>query len=285
MKTSARPAVLITGASTGIGEATAHFLAARNFRVYAGVRREEDGERLLEKSPSSDLEPVILDVTDPDHIQRTAARLEQELGEDGLWGLFNNAGIAVAGPTEYIAVDQLRQQFEVNVIGLIAVTQSLLPLLRKAGGRIVNMSSISGRIPAAFMGPYSASKHAVEAFSDALTSELAPWGIRVSVLEPGAVQTPIWSKYDHDAESLQASLPSQGQRDYGEAIAQSRQWAAELDARGATPETVAKAVHHALSAKRPRSRYPIGKGVGTAILMKRLLPGRLFGWVLQRIGP
>jgi NAD(P)-dependent dehydrogenase (short-subunit alcohol dehydrogenase family) len=173
-------AVLVTGASTGIGEACALRLAARGIRVFAGVRSESDGASLRQRA-SDGLTPVLIDVTVPDAIALARGTVADLVGPEGLAGLVNNAGV----------VDEVRKEFDVNVFGAIAVTQAFLPLLRGGRGRIVNMSSISGRIALPFAGPYAASKFALEAISDSWRVELRPWGIRVAIVEPGEVDTPI----------------------------------------------------------------------------------------------
>src|SRR5579862_2288927 len=187
MNTNPR-AVLITGASTGIGAACALYLDARGFRVFAGVRNPADGEALRARS-SSRLAPVLLDVTNSDSLRDAAAVINETVSETGLHGLVNNAGIAVGGPLEVLPLDDLRRQFEVNVVGQLAVTQAMLPLLRKARGRIVNMGSIVGRAPVPLVGAYSMSKAAVAAMTTALRLELDLWGIDVSLIEPGAIAT------------------------------------------------------------------------------------------------
>src|ERR1700730_7250159 len=200
-----RRAVVVTGASTGIGRATALHLDRLGFRVFAGVRREADAEE-LKKAATQRLSTLLIDVTDGDGVRAAAERVEQESPE-GLAGLVNNAGIAVGGPLEFVPIDAVRYQFEVNVIGMVAVTQALLPSLRKGHGRIVNIGSVGGRTAAPFVGPYAASKHAVEAFTESLRQELRPWGIWVAVIEPGAIATPIWEKGKQGADQLVEILP------------------------------------------------------------------------------
>src|SRR5574341_29762 len=178
--------IVITGASTGIGEACALYLDELGYRVFAGVRRPSDGETLKAKA-SARLTPVVMDVTDVASIDRAVETVKQAVGSVGLAGLVNNAGIGVGGPLEVVPLADLRKQFEVNVIGQVAVTQAFLPLLRQGRGRIVNMGSIAGRVVMPFMGPYSASKFALEALTDAMRLEFQPWGIQVSIVEPGAI--------------------------------------------------------------------------------------------------
>jgi NAD(P)-dependent dehydrogenase (short-subunit alcohol dehydrogenase family) len=192
--------VVVTGASTGIGRATALRLARGDFTVLAGVRRQEDADAL--HAAEARIEPVIVDVTDA----AAVAALRERLAGAPLAGLVNNAGIAIAGPLEGIPLDELRRQYEVNVFGLVAVTQALLEPLRAGRGRIVNVGSIGGRIATPFVAPYSSSKAAVRSLSTSLRRELRPWGIRVALVEPGALDTPIWAKGEAGAEETIGTL-------------------------------------------------------------------------------
>ncbi|MGO8689775.1 MAG: SDR family oxidoreductase [Thermoguttaceae bacterium] len=268
------PTIVITGASTGIGEACALALDARGWRVFAGVRSPSDAERLRGQA-SPRLAPVQLDVTDAASIAQAVGRVEEAVGEAGLAGLVNNAGIVVAGPLELLPIDMVRKQFEVNVIGQIAVTQAFLPLLRRARGRIVNMSSLNGRIAAPYLAPYAASKHALEAISDALRSELRAWGIEVSLVEPGSIATPIWDKSFAAADQLEAETAAEGLALYEADLAAVRK-AGRLLAEGALPvDRVVRAVIHALTARRPKTRYPVG--------METFLLFRAVKWVPDRL--
>ena len=186
-----RGAVVVTGSSTGIGRACALGLDRAGFAVYAGVRKAEDGDALRAAAPR--LEPLIVDVTDGEAIAAAAERVREATG-GRLAGLVNNAGVAVAAPVEGVALDELRRQLEVNVVGQVAVTQAFLAMIRAARGRIVFMSSIGGRNALPFVSPYNASKHAIEAIGDSLRQEMRPFGVEVSIIEPGSVATPIWDK-------------------------------------------------------------------------------------------
>ena len=230
----------------------------RGWTVFAGVRKQSDAVSLARDS-SDRLVPVTLDVTDEGAIAETAARVNEAVGEAGLGGLVNNAGITVQGPLEYLPVDDLRKQFDVNVTAQLAVTQAFLPALRKATGRIVFMSSISGRAGALpLIGPYSASKRALEALAEALRAELLPWDIKISLIEPGSIATPIWSKGDATFDDLIAALPPEGRERYETALERGRKIAAETGKRGIPPERVADKVEHALTSTRPRIRYLVG---------------------------
>ncbi len=199
-------AIVITGASTGIGRACAFELDRRGFRVFAGVRKPRDGEALREAA-SERLVPLEIDVTDPQSIEAAAKTVSTVVGGAGLWGLVNNAGISVSGPIDFVELDELRRQLEVNVIGPVAVTQAVLPLIRPARGRIVNVGSIGGHNAAPFVGPYSASKFAIEGVTQALRREVRPFGIEVAIVDPGAVQSEIWGKAFRDADEQIARWP------------------------------------------------------------------------------
>ena len=225
--------VLITGASTGIGEACALHLDQLGWRVFAGVRKDADGDALRAKA-SARLLPVRIDVVDAASIAAAREVVLRELGDRGLDGLVNNAGIAIAAPLEFVPIEDLRRQLEINVIGQIAVTQAFLAPIRKARGRVVNMGSIGGRLATPFLGPYNASKFALEALTDSLRAELRPWGIQVAVIEPGSIATPIWEKSTAEADRMEATLPPEGHALYGKAIKALRAFA-EITARQGAP--------------------------------------------------
>ena len=201
---------LITGSSTGIGRETALHLAGLGWRVLAGVRKEADGRSLAEEAKSRGLagpvEPVIIDITKPEQIEAAATQAANAAGARGLDALINNAGIPIVGPVESLGMDRWRHQFEVNFFGHIAVTRAMLPLLRVARGRVVLVSSIAGLIGQPFLSPYSASKHALEALGDALRIELAPDGIGITLLEPGAIKTPIWKRGEENTRSVEDAI-------------------------------------------------------------------------------
>lgn len=253
-------AVVITGASTGIGKAAALMLDKRGFHVFAGVRKQADGDKLRAEA-SERLVPVMLDVTVQDTVTAVSQQVQSEIKTrnipNGLIGLVNNAGIVVAGPSEFLPMEDIRWQFEVNVFGAMAVTQTFLAQLREAKGRIINTSSIAGRFSNPFMGPYSASKFALEAFSDALRVELRPWDIHVSLIEPGEVATPIWEKTLDTSEKIMAKLPPETATLYGPAMRMLQKIAA--NAGGISADVVAEAIVHALTAVSPKARYLIGK--------------------------
>jgi NAD(P)-dependent dehydrogenase (short-subunit alcohol dehydrogenase family) len=268
--------VLITGASTGIGAACALALDQRGYRVFAGVRRAVDGETLRQQA-SAQFTPLLLDVTDAASIAEVARQLRGQVDGGALAGLINNAGIAVAGPLEFVSPERLRQQFEVNVVGVLAITQALLPLLRRGPGRIVNISSVSGRLASPFVGPYCASKFALEALSDSLRVELNPWRIPVTVVEPGVINTPIWQKSLAANASVLEEMPAESRALYGREVAAMQQYA--RSEKGLAPEAVARVVVRALTAARPKTRYVVGIDARVGVLLSRL-PDRVRDWLL-----
>ncbi|HEX8068052.1 MAG TPA: SDR family oxidoreductase [Thermoleophilaceae bacterium] len=265
--------VLISGASTGIGRATALRLAGRGLDVLAGVRRAEDGEALEREAPGR-IRPVILDVADQATIVSTAETVRETAAGRGLAGLVNNAGITVQGPLEYLAIDDLRRQLEVNVVGHVAVTQAMLPFLRAARGRIVNVGSVGGRISRPFIAPYNASKFAIRAITDSLRKELRPWGIEVVLVEPGAIATPIWDKGEAAGREVVGGLPPEGRERYGESIESMTRFALKTGRKGLPPEAAAEVVERALTADRPRTRYLLGRDARAQVVLNALLPDR-----------
>ncbi len=274
------PAVVVTGASTGIGEACAVYLAERGYRVFGSVRKDADGEALRQRHAG--ITPLLFDVTDDEAVARAAGIVEGEVGDAGLAGLVNNAGISLAGLIEFFPMDALRQQIEVNTISVVGVTQAFLPLLRKARGRIVNMSSISGRVTFPFMGAYCASKYALEALSDALRVELVPAGIKVILIEPGSIATPIWEKGEQAAAELLQRAPEQVFSYYGPMIEAMRKVGADMAKAGIPPERVARVVWRALTVRRPRARYLVGRDALMNAIIKRWVPTRLFDAMIAR---
>lgn len=273
--------VVVTGASKGIGRATALYLAQQGFHVFAGVRNGGDGEALVAVAGPA-VTPLALDVTDQGQVAAAAERIRVAVGDAGLTGLVNNAGVAVAAPLEFIPLAELRNQLEVNVVGQIGVTQALLPLLRAAKGRIINISSMGGRIAGPWLGPYHASKFALEALTDSLRQELASWGIAVIAVEPGAIVTPIWETSLARARRLLDQFPAQAQDLYGKPMAQ-RIAIAEKNAKvGIPPERVAAVVLNALTAARPKTRYPVGPDAQLAINLIARLPDRWRDWLVAR---
>jgi NAD(P)-dependent dehydrogenase (short-subunit alcohol dehydrogenase family) len=276
-------AIVVTGASTGIGRASSLALLDAGFHVFACVRNERAAADLRTRLPAGTAGRLVtleLDVTSPAQIMSAAAAVELAVGERGLWGLFNNAGIAVRGPLECIPIDSLRQQLEVNVLGQVAVTQALLPLLRRARGRILTTGSIAGFSTMPGLGPYSMSKHAIEAMSDALRRELRPWGIEVSLLEPGAIATDIWDKAASEFDETRKAPP--GLVDlYGGLIESLNELSARAQRDASPIEVVTRDVVHAFTARRPRTRYCKGEGSGARKVLRHL-PDRWMDAIMAR---
>lgn len=271
--------ILISGASTGIGFATAVELAAKGHEVYAGVRKASDGERL--QKANSQIRTLILDVTVPESVDAAVARVRADSVTESRARLvlINNAGIAVAGPIECLPLAEFRKQFEVNVFGLIDMTQKFLPLIRETGGRIVNISSISGRLAAPFLGPYSASKFAVEGLTDSLRRELAPQGISVSLIEPGPIRTPIWEKGLSGKDDLLAQIPTERLGIYETRLRKFVEYTAKTAASADPVEVVVRAIEHAAFAKKPRARYFVGGQSKAGNIVSRLPTGWVDGLI------
>jgi NAD(P)-dependent dehydrogenase (short-subunit alcohol dehydrogenase family) len=279
---SPRGAVVVTGASSGIGRATALLLARSGFRVFAGVRRDADAESIRQEGVL-DLEPLRLDVTDAASIASACATVASATGSAGLVGLVNNAGIGVAGPLEFLPPHEIRRQLEVNVVAPLAVSQAFLPQLRHGRGRLVYVGSSSGYLSLPLIGPYCASKFALEALADAQRLELQPFGLHVVLVQPGAIATPIFEKSNAHADALLETLPPETGRFYGPLITAIRKGVADQVSRANPPETVARAVLHALRAKRPRTRYKVGLDAWLEWVLARWLPDRLRDRVLTRL--
>ncbi|HKZ12219.1 MAG TPA: SDR family oxidoreductase [Solirubrobacterales bacterium] len=270
---------LVTGSSSGIGRATVRRLDAAGWKVFAGVRKEEDAAALREES-SSRLEPLLLDVTDAEAIAAAAERIEGEPG--GLDGLVDNAGGAVAGPLEALPIEDFRRQIELNLTAQVAVTQAMLPAIRTARGRVVMVSSVGGRVALPLTGAYHAAKFGLEAVGDSLRQELAPWGIRVVLIEPGSIDTPIWSRGEEDAERMLANSTPRMRELYEATIERYREVVRETAERGIPADKVAARVQHALEAPRPRSRYLIGIDAQVMARLRPIVPTPVFDWVIAR---
>jgi NAD(P)-dependent dehydrogenase (short-subunit alcohol dehydrogenase family) len=280
LSTAGRGHVVVTGTSTGIGRAVALRLAREGFSVFAGVRREEDGASLRGEASGS-IEPVMLDVTSAESIAAAASRVN-EGGGGRLAGLVNNAGVAVAGPLEALPIDDFRHQIEVNLVGQVAVTQAMLPMLRPAKGRIVMISSIGGRLATPFMGAYHAAKFGLEAVSDSLRQELSPFGVEVVVVEPGTISTPIWTKGAADAKATRERLGPESEALYGGSLDKVEAIARKSRERGIPPDKVAETVLRALTAGRPRTRYQVGLDSKVGTRIRALAGDRLMDRLIAR---
>ena len=269
---------LITGCSTGIGEACALHFAKKGHRVFAGVRKKGDGQA-LEKKAGANLTPLILDVTSQKSIT-DSFKLVSDFNPEGLDGLVNNAGIVVAGPQEFIPIEAFRRQLEVNVTGPMAVTQAFLPLLRKRRGRILNMGSLSGLTAIPFVGPYAASKFALRGLTDALRLELHPWGIRVVLIEPGPIATPIWEKSKTLAFEMVENVP-EAERYYGKVLKDFVKGMERTVRMAVSPQTVVDVVEDALLSKNPKIYYPVGRAAKLQAALAHLVPQTLMDKIIM----
>lgn len=273
-------AVLVTGASTGIGRAIVERLSTGGTHVFAAVRD------LATVDDHPNVTPVRLDVTSAEEAKAAADTVQDALGERRLRGLVNNAGIGIGGPLEFIDLDEVRRQFEVNLVGQIAVTQAFLPILRDQGvddPRIVFTSSIGGRVASPFIGPYAASKHALNGMAESLRRELLPWGFRVCVLAPATVSTPIWDKSKSEVAAVVDGLPPRAIELYGDAIDSMQSIIDGANDAGIPPSQVADAAHHALFSRRPKAEYLIGREAKMMAVASRLVPYRSFDKLVLRV--
>jgi NAD(P)-dependent dehydrogenase (short-subunit alcohol dehydrogenase family) len=283
---------LVTGASTGMGRATALRLAGDGYRVFAGVRKEADGEALARDAAGNDgstsggfggVVPVLLDVTDAGQIAAAARTVTARVGEAGLAALVNNAGVGVFGPLELASLEAIRWQFEVNVTGQVAVTQAFLPLLRAARGRIVMIGSIGDRAAMPFGEPLGASKAAIALMADALRQELAPWDVKVILIRPASIRTEAVDKFEADAEKAIASFTDEGRALYAGTYRRMVTAALPRLRRGSSPDVVANTVAAALAAPRPRTRYLAGKDSRRLATLSAVLPDRAFDAIRRRL--
>jgi NAD(P)-dependent dehydrogenase (short-subunit alcohol dehydrogenase family) len=263
------PAVLISGASRGIGRATALRLAGSGWDVYATVRRAEDGEELAAKAGSS-LHPLQLDVTSDEQIAALGEVLPERLD-----AVVNNAGVVVSGPLESLSAADVRDQFEVNVVGAVALTNLVLPKLRESGGRIVFVSSLSGRISTPMTGAYNASKFAIEAIADAWRLELRPWGVKVVLVEPAMTDTDLWRKAPETLEAGVGEMSPEHRDLYAAHLAGMRKTIPRIQKMAKPVEGVAATIERALTAPRPRARYLVGTDVRVQAALNAITPTRV----------
>ena len=272
------PSVLMTGAGRGIGRVASLRLASAGWDVFAGVRRAEDGEALAARAPGGRVTPVELDVADTEQIAALAERLPERLD-----AVVNNAGIVVSGPVEGLDLDALRRQLEVNVVGQVAVTQAVLPRLRASRGRVVFVSSVSGRVSSPMMGAYTGSKFALEAMADALRMEVRPFGVRVSLVEPGAIDTDLWRGAHGMLDEAETSLSPQMRDLYAGHLAGARRMATRIQRQTSPADKVADAMLAALTAQRPRARYLVGTDARAQVGLRALLPTPAFDRVVAKL--
>jgi NAD(P)-dependent dehydrogenase (short-subunit alcohol dehydrogenase family) len=273
---------LVTGSSSGIGRATAQRLAAAGQHVYAGVRNKADGERLVSSADGGEITPVILDITDASHIAAVADEIAGHTAAAGLDGLVNNAGIGLASPVELLPLDTFRRQLEINVVGQLAVTQALLPSLRRARGRIAVVSTIGVRFNPPFAGALDATKAALTALADALRQELAPWGMRVVLIEPASINSGAADKVTRDAAAVMAAASPQGRALYEGTFAKMIAVMQRRESNGSPPEVAAATIARALTAARPRSVYLTGKDSRRLAMISRL-PAPVLDGLRRRI--
>ena len=278
MLSKQKGAIVITGASTGVGRAAALMLDKKGYRVFASVRKEKEAES-LKRDASENLTPIFMDITKAEEIKSAADIVSKAIQNEGLVGLVNNAGLLVDGPVELISLDDLRWQFEVNVFGQIAVTQEFLPLIRKAKGRIVNIGSIGGKIAGPFISALCASKFALEAFTDALRMELEPWGIEVILVEPGSIASAAPDKVEESFQKNFANMSPEAKAMYGDAYKFFVEGLISSNRTGMPPEQVADAILEALEASKPKTRYFLSKGqifLMLDLMLKKFISDRSF---------
>jgi NAD(P)-dependent dehydrogenase (short-subunit alcohol dehydrogenase family) len=274
--------LVISGCSSGIGRACALHFARRGYRVFACVRKEADAASLQAADLSGNLEPLLLDVTDASQLARIAAELGERLGRQGLAGLVNNAGVGTGGPLEFQDPDEVRHTFEVNVMGPLRLSQAFLPLLRTAQGRIVNIGSMAGKVAMVMNGSYSISKFGLEAFSDTLRQELQPHGVKVALVEPGPIATPMISGAQEQGDRHLEEMPPQATQYYGARMAKLLAQLEQMERQAAAPTVVVEAVEHALEAANPKTRYLVTREARALVFLRWLLPDRALDFLLAK---
>jgi NAD(P)-dependent dehydrogenase (short-subunit alcohol dehydrogenase family) len=264
------PSVLISGASRGIGRATTLRLARAGWTVYATVRQAADGEALVAEAAGLEVHPLPLDVTSDEQIAALPGALP-----DRLDAIVNNAGIVVSGPLESLSADELREQFEVNVVGAVALTNAVLPRLRAARGRIVLVSSLSGIVSTPMTGAYNASKFALEAIADAWRLELRPWGVKVALVEPAMTDTDLWRNAPETLEAETAAMSPEHRDLYAGHLAGMRKTIPKIQKLAKPVDTVAATIERALTAAKPKARYPVGVDVKVQAALSGVTPSRV----------
>jgi NAD(P)-dependent dehydrogenase (short-subunit alcohol dehydrogenase family) len=273
--------IVVTGVSTGIGWGTAKVLIRNGYRVFGSVRKQQDAER-LSKEFGENFIPLIFDVTDEPAVQAAARKVREQLNGETLFGLVNNAGIAVPGPLLHLPTKDFQHQLEVNLVSVLIVTKAFVPLLgsdrslKGKPGRIINISSVGGKFGGPFLGAYAAAKHGLEGFSESLRRELMLYGIDVIIVGPGSVATPIWDK----AEKV--DLSSYANTDYVNAAQRVQKYMIRDGRRGYPPEKVGEVVLHALTTPRPRVRYSVVPGSSLRRIIQMLLPKRFVDNVIAK---
>lgn len=274
--------ILVTGASSGVGRSTAVLLSHSGFEVLAAVRSEADALDLQNLTPEH-IHPVIIELRDQRTINKAVRHVEHKTRNNGLYGLVNCAAMLHCGPLEYFPRELWFEQYDVNLFGPLALTQALLPLIRKANGRIVNIGAVGGGISLPFYGAIASSKIAFEAVSDCLRRELYPFGIHVAIIEPGGIATPANYKMRDSVTRYLRDLEPDGRERYGESMEAFSQWAFSMHQNNLKPEKVAKTVIKALNARRPKTRYRLGWDSRSSAFLMKLLPDRWFDKVILKI--
>jgi NAD(P)-dependent dehydrogenase (short-subunit alcohol dehydrogenase family) len=276
-------AVVVTGASTGIGRATAIYLDQHGYTVFAGVRKAADANKLKKDRYSERLTPVTIDVTKPRSIDAARQKIQRAVGKKGLAGLVNNAGIAGAGPVEYLPVEEFQRVIDTNLVGQYAVTQAFLPLLRRGDGTTVFITSIGGKVANPFFAPYNAAKFGLEGLADALRREIKPWkGMNVVVIEPGSVATPIWEKGRATTDGSREKMPAEARRLYGPQLDRMTELTRETEDRGLEPVEVAKVIEKSIRKRNPRARYIVGSDAKRMARIQSLAGDKNFDNILRR---
>ncbi|MEV2211657.1 SDR family NAD(P)-dependent oxidoreductase [Streptomyces sp. NPDC050997] len=274
MSSETQKLVVITGASTGMGASAARELARQGFHVLAGVRRDHDADAIR----STGIEPVILDITRSEQVAALAARVAED--PRALHALVNNAGVQVNAPVEALPMDQWRRVFEVNLFGHIAVTQALLPALLRSQGRVINISSVGGKVAMATYGAYAGAKFALEAVSDSLRREVAPLGVQVVVVEPGGVRTEMAARGVATANDLAAQMTPEHDERYGRLVQANNTFMTSGTASGLTADAAARVIAKTVTTRRPRTRYTIGRDAALVTRLVRMLSDRTLDRVL-----
>ena len=270
---------MVTGASSGVGRATALLVSRHGYQIVAAVRREVDGQALAREAPGP-VHAVIMDLRDQSSIEEAVRTAADIVGDAGLDGLVNSAGMLHFGPMEHFPRARWADQYDVNLFGTVALTRAMLPLIRRAGGRIINIGAVGGGVMLPFYGAIASSKIALEAVNDGLRRELSPWGIHVSIIEPGGIDTPANDKMRESVREHMAELEPLGRERYGRSMEAFSRWADQMHKHNLTPEQVARVVLRALLARCPRTRYRLGWDSFGVALLTWLLPDRLFDKVI-----
>lgn len=280
-KLEARKTVLVTGCSSGVGQASARLLARQGYDVLACVRREVDGQ-VVERLDPGRIHAMIVELQDQSTIDRAVTSAAEFCGENGLQGLVNCAGNLYCGPLEYFSRELWFKQYDVNLFGTMALTKAMLPLIRQGHGRIINIGAVGGGLALPFYGAIATSKIALEAANDCLRRELHPWGIHVSIIEPGGIDTPANDKMQKSVQEYLRELSLEGQKRYGDSMAAFSKWAYEMHKHNLKPEKVARTVLKALEAKVPKVRYRLGWDSRGSALLRWLLPDRIFDMLILK---